>query len=117
MDLPRILETLNGNYGTVYSYGYNSRYGFGANWAGVLSWDPTPGATGVEVVDEMSTLLTAGRLSRENREIIHQAYSQNGKEVALQLITSTSEFHTTNHNKVKIAVYVFQWKYYKRYSL
>jgi len=44
----------------------------------------------------MSTLLTAGRLSKDNREIIRQAYLQNGKEVALQLIASTSEFHTTN---------------------
>ena len=96
IDLPRVINILNGFYGTVYSYGFNSRYGFGANWAGVLSWNPTPGSTDVEVVDEMSTLLTAGRLSKENREIIHQAYSQNGKEVALQLIASTSEFHTTN---------------------
>jgi len=61
-----------------------------------VAWNPTPGITGVEVVDKMSTLRTAGRLSKENREIIHQAYSQNGKEVALQLIASTSEFHATN---------------------
>jgi len=36
IDLPRVLGTLNGFYGTIYSYGYNSRYGFGANWAGIL---------------------------------------------------------------------------------
>lgn len=96
LDLPRVVNILNDFYGTVYSYGYNSRYGFGAGWAGILSWNPTPGSTGDEVVDEMSTLLTAGRLSKDNREIILQAYSQGGKEVALQLIASTSEFHTTN---------------------
>jgi hypothetical protein len=108
LDLPRILYILNGFYGTVSSWGFNSRYGFGTNWSGILSWEPKAGASGVEVVDELSTLLTAGQLSKENRDIIEQVYTQktievggsNGllqaKKIAIQQITSTPEFHTTN---------------------
>ena len=108
VDLPRILYILNGFYGTISSYGFNSRYGFGQNWAGTLSWAPKPGASGFEVVDELATLLTAGRLSQENRDIIEQVYTQKtidvggskglqlAMKVAMQLIASTSEFHTTN---------------------
>jgi hypothetical protein len=108
LDLPRILFILNHFYGTIYSYGFNSRYGFGSGWAGVMTWAPKAGASGLEVVDELSTLLTAGRLGKENRDIIEQVYTQktidvggsNGldqaKKIAMQLIASTSEFHTTN---------------------
>ncbi len=108
LDLPRILYILNGFYGTISSYGFNSRYGFGTNWSGKLSWSPNAGASGVEVVDELSTLLTAGRLGKENKDIIEQVYTQktidvggsDGLEqamfIAMQLILSTSEFHTSN---------------------
>ena len=108
VDLPRILFILNGFYGTISSYGFNSRYGFGAGWAGILSWAPKAGASGLEVVDELSTLLTAGRLSQDNRDIIEQVYTQRtidvggskglqqARKVAMQLIASTPEFHTTN---------------------
>lgn len=103
LDLPRILFMLNGFYGTISSYGFNSRYGFGSGWSGILSWNPIAGATGPEVVDELSTLLTAGRLSEDNRNIIEQAYTQKSstglggaKTLAMQLIASSPEFHTTN---------------------
>jgi len=48
----------------------------------------------------MSTLLTCGRLSSENKEIILNAYNQQPNKIAAlmiaqQLITTTAEFHST----------------------
>ena len=64
--------------------------------------DP-PGQVGYSsaVVDKLSTLLTAGRLSDKAKEIITNAFdsaggAKDGLQVAQQLIFSTSEFHTTN---------------------
>jgi len=36
LDLPRVVNILNHFYGTIYSYGYNSRYGFGAGKSAAL---------------------------------------------------------------------------------
>ena len=53
------------------------------------------------VVNDLATMLTAGRLSSENRKIISEAYdnagsANDGLKVAQQLILTTAEFHTTN---------------------
>eukprot|EP00554_Chaetoceros_debilis_P007442 CAMPEP_0194077066 /NCGR_PEP_ID=MMETSP0149-20130528/3732_1 /TAXON_ID=122233 /ORGANISM="Chaetoceros debilis, Strain MM31A-1" /LENGTH=4275 /DNA_ID=CAMNT_0038757959 /DNA_START=113 /DNA_END=12940 /DNA_ORIENTATION=+ len=54
------------------------------------------------VVDELATLLTAGRLSERNRKIISAAYDRSGGSandglrIAQELIFTSSEFHTTN---------------------
>jgi len=62
-----------------------------------------PGKEGYStaVVDELATLLTAGRLSTESRNVIREAYDEAGSadeglRIAQQLILSTSEFHSTN---------------------
>mmetsp|Transcript_19333 Transcript_19333/g.27328 ORF Transcript_19333/g.27328 Transcript_19333/m.27328 type:complete len:1758 (+) Transcript_19333:76-5349(+) len=60
--------------------------------------------TNSDVVDELATLLTSGRLSAENRRIVKNAYddvkNSNGADQALrvaqQLIASSAEFHSTN---------------------
>lgn len=56
------------------------------------------------MVDEIATLLTAGRLNPENRAIVEAAYSQKlttsgekeARKIALQLVATTAEFHVTN---------------------
>ncbi|KAL7542977.1 hypothetical protein ACHAXR_013016 [Thalassiosira sp. AJA248-18] len=104
LDLPQISGSLNKYYGTFFSMGFNSRYGFGTNWSGEIKWHPVNSALSAEVVGELATLLTSSRLSEENREIITGAYSvklassgtSKAKQLAMQLIASTAEFHTTN---------------------
>ena len=53
------------------------------------------------VIDKLSTLLTAGRLSSESKAVIMNAFdsagsAEDGLRVAQQLIFSTGEFHSTN---------------------
>ena len=62
-----------------------------------------PGKVGfsTDVVDALATLLTAGRLSPEHRDIIRGAYDKelsadDGLKIAQQLVLTTAEFHTTN---------------------
>jgi len=55
-------------------------------------------------IDEISTLLTAGRLSAENKQVLvdaHAYFNENygidfADRVLLKLISTTSEFHTSN---------------------
>ena len=68
----------------------------------IASVDP-PGQVGHShlVVDELATLLTAGRLSSDHRDLIRHAYDSSGSandglRMAQQLILTTAEFHTTN---------------------
>lgn len=65
-----------------------------------------PGQTGYSnaVVDKLSTLLTAGRLSANAKALIVDAYdnagsAEDGLHMAQQLILTTAEFHTTNAAK------------------
>lgn len=69
---------------------------------GVLAYAPT--ATSVDsLIDELSLMLTAGRLGDANRAIVRDAianmYNQGDRSkairIAQQLITSSPEFHTT----------------------
>ncbi len=69
---------------------------------GVPKNDP-PGQEGYSdaVVDRLSTLLTAGRLSTETKSIIVDAFdgagsADDGLVLAQQLVVSAAEFHTTN---------------------
>jgi uncharacterized protein (DUF1501 family) len=63
--------------------------------------------SGVVVVDELATLITSGRLSPENREIIANAYEDVGGatnaatalRVAQELISTAPEFHSTSLNR------------------
>lgn len=71
---------------------------------GKITYSPDPSATSDEVLDDLSLLLTSGRLGPMNRGIIMAAFENeyvNGDKakavrIAQQLITATPEFHTTS---------------------
>jgi len=77
--------------------------GFYNRASGALMYQPASGASTVQVIDDLSTLLTSGRLSWESRQIIVDVYENYkaqidenaGLRMAMQLMTSTPEFHTT----------------------
>ncbi len=65
-----------------------------------LSYEPSSGDADT-IVSELATLLTSGRLSAANKQVIKEAYSSMpdnaaALRVAQQLIVSSPEFHTTN---------------------
>ena len=80
----------------------------GATWnGGSSSYDPTENdiVTATGIVDELSTLLTSGRLDESRRQVIKQAYEdtinqgKSSKEAlinAQQLVVASPEFHSTN---------------------
>ena len=71
-------------------------YPLATNSKGYLTYEPSVSGAAA-VVDELALLLTAGRLSPDNKALLEDAYSNlNGLESALKLITTTPEFHTTN---------------------
>merc|ERR1712151_553544 len=64
-----------------------------------LGYEPSS-TTGTDVVDELSTLLTSGRLSSESKKIIADVYDKESNKMAAkmmvqQLVVSAPEFHTT----------------------
>lgn len=70
---------------------------------GRLSFAPDASYDNNEVVDELSTLLTSGRMSSTNRRSIRDAYEEvysfnkdwaEALRVAQQLIIMSAEFHT-----------------------
>ena len=75
---------------------------------GYLAYSPSSGnnVTSNEVIEELSTLLTSGRLSTENKLIISEAYThaknihdqEMAVRIAQQLIVTTPEFHSNNHH-------------------
>ena len=81
--------------------------GTGTTCDGVGTDELTPsGELGfsTKLVDDLATLLTAGRLSPEHRSVIRNAYdnagsANDGLKIAQLLILSSSEFHTTNFVK------------------
>lgn len=105
----------NGLYSLI-TYGLNSCwYGLGENMngceyaTGYLEYNPdTSGSNitevAIQVIDDLATLTTSGRLSQANRDIILEQYESvvqsEGVEAALrvvqQLIATTPEFHTTS---------------------
>ena len=58
-------------------------------------------------IDDLSTMMTAGRLSEENKQVLMDAYkyfskahdTETGDRVLLQLMTALPEFHTSNTGK------------------
>jgi hypothetical protein len=95
------LTTGFGGFGPYLKGGYE--VGDYSSSVGYLSYAPS--ASDVESrIEELSTLLMAGRLSVENKQIIFDAYTRfnatNGTEVAdrvmMKLLTSTPEFHSSN---------------------
>lgn len=125
MDMPKTIGLLNGMFSLI-KYGLSRcNGGFGNNW-GNCNEGNFDGATAQlsfsrpfdeaaattadhaeSVVNELSTLLTSGRLSLSSRAVIKNAYIEklaDGADSALrlaqQLIITTPEFHTTNTVKL-----------------
>lgn len=75
---------LNGQYNSLdYSRGY-------------LTYAPLNSANSSVVIDDLTLLLTAGRMSSTNKMILQDAYENLGGVTAVQkLITVTPEFHAT----------------------
>ena len=124
MDMPKTVGLLNGIFSLI-KYGLgNCNGGFGQNWhscnegnfigsQGYLSFH-RPFINGTITLDdhasalvgELSTLLTSGRLNKESRQVVKSAYIEKlldpsggadaALRLALQLITTTPEFHTFN---------------------
>ena len=101
MDMPKIINTLNGLFSMI-KYGLEDRNGgFGKNRSpsGYLTHVPL-GNDANTIVNELATLLTSGRLHQDNRNIIANAYNNANPDKAVelvqQLITTSPEFHSTN---------------------
>lgn len=116
LDMPKTINVINGLFSMV-KYGLSSCYdGFGERvWicregdftesTGFLSLKDSSGSNEAVscAVDDLATLLTAGRLSKESRNIVENAYkdaealeSGSGSLIARQLIMTSPEFHSTN---------------------
>jgi len=115
LDMPKNIGILNGLHGLI-SYGLSAcpsaGYGFGFyvnsggcrdgqynRATGSLTYAPAENATSLEVVDELATLLTAGKLSEESRQIVSEVYASEtdasvGLRKAQKLIVTSPEFHT-----------------------
>jgi uncharacterized protein (DUF1501 family) len=122
LDGPKTVQLMNGMF-SLTKYGLNRCYGgfysgwggschenddFSGSWAHFtheLAWDqPEAGILHADtVVSELSLLLTAGRLSSTNFDIVKNAYVEKlpiaghaaAHRLAVQLILTTPEFHTT----------------------
>lgn len=120
LDMPKIIGSLNGMISMI-RYGLSACYsGFGV-WvgsggcydngsfnraSGKFNYFPENLQSAAGVVDEMATLLTSGRLSVENREILIDAYNAAsnpgiGIRDVQQLLITSPEFHSTNTIKRK----------------
>ncbi len=80
----------------------DAKHGYASS--GVFSYDSSPPHDSNEVIDELSTLLTSGRMSATNRRIVREAYSHTyatsndrsyALQIAQQLILVSAEFHST----------------------
>lgn len=112
---PRIVDSFNGIFSLI-KYGLTPCYGGFAEQErryycqfiemgqvehslGALTYRPSPEKTPKEVVDELATLLTSGRMSVESRRMIERILEE-GDDVALMkaqmMATATPEFHVTN---------------------
>eukprot|EP00934_Nitzschia_sp_Nitz4_P009303 Nitzschia sp. Nitz4//scaffold91_size79674//72229//78877//NITZ4_005380-RA/size79674-augustus-gene-0.83-mRNA-1//1//CDS//3329560139//9293//frame0 len=117
---PRIIDSLNGMYSLI-RYGLNHCFGgFGneervrnnpscdqvvsnpnaGRGFGDLTYEPDTGLMAKEIVNELATLLTAGRLSPENRQTVIDAVTRapagNKAAIAELLVGTSPEFHATN---------------------
>jgi len=113
-DMPKIVGMLNGLYSTI-KYGVspcNNGFGKGKNLSNCVEGDYSnaaaklsfarPSVPAEDVVEELDMLLTNGRLSAENKQILVNAYNSKLPDEAAalrmvqQLIVSSPEFHTSN---------------------
>ena len=95
------LSTCDGGFGTA----WNCNEGDFSRSTAYLSFS-MPGAEADAVVSKLSTLLTSGRLSAENKQVIIDAYNEKlpdadaALRLAQQLILTSPEFHSTNTVKL-----------------
>lgn len=73
---------------------------------GRLQYGPTNASNAASVVNELSLLLTGGRLNDESKNIIKNAFQSesnvgDGLRIAQKLITSTPEYHSSSTFTVK----------------
>jgi uncharacterized protein (DUF1501 family) len=112
MSAPTVVSLVNG-LNSLLKYGLDSEYGgFGYgkdlgvtkgsynNAMGYLAYTPNESYNSLQVVDEMSLLLTAGRMSNTKRTLLREVYDMavsrtEGFLNVGQLILTTPEFHTT----------------------
>ncbi len=115
LDMPKIIDSLNGMFSLI-RYGLSDCYGgFGVRPkgagqciddgtytrnSGILGYDPA-GLEPAQIIDELSTLMTAGRLGEKNKKILLEAYNAvDGTAAATrtvqQLLITAPEFHSTN---------------------
>uniref|UniRef100_A0A7R9ZFB4 DUF1501 domain-containing protein n=1 Tax=Pseudictyota dubia TaxID=2749911 RepID=A0A7R9ZFB4_9STRA len=108
VDMPKQVAMLNGIFSLV-KYGFEDKNGgFGENGNKIGELGYASGLDTAGLVDDLATLLTAGRLSADNRAIVVNAVdhtitnnvgftlAEQGLELAQQLIATTAEFHSTN---------------------
>ena len=77
-------------------------------WQGDLTYNPRNPTDGASIVDELDLLLTSGRLTRQNRDVILARFAQSigptaaeeqkALKEAQELLLFTAEFHVTNLN-------------------
>ena len=94
------LSDCNSGFSTYPGYGSCSDNGLFQRSYGHLAYSPN-GATVAEYINDLALLLTAGRLSDENRAIIEDECSAEPDNASIkrciqQLIVTTGEFHSTS---------------------
>ena len=100
------MTSCQGGFGDRYCYTKQREGEFDLS-AGYLSFSSfSPQTNSSEVVDEIATLLTSGRMCEDNRELLRKAYdAEQDKEKALryikQLAITTPEFHATSLSRQK----------------
>ena len=95
------LSDCHDGFGVYPGYGGCSGNGLYEKSTGRLTYNPA-GATFSEYISDLALLLTAGRLSDENRATIEDECSLEPDNTSItrciqQLIVSTGEFHSTSH--------------------
>ncbi len=89
-----------GEYTTYWCEGLENYYSGDEYDFGKLEYSPTNN-NAVNIVDELSLLLTAGRLGSTSKDIVVEAFegestTADGVRLAQKLIAATPEFHTAS---------------------
>ena len=129
LSLSNVVGITNGLF-ALFNYGLaNNDGGFGpymgrvppvgdySSSVGSLSYE----ASGIDLasrIEDISTMITAGRLNEENKQVLIDAYryfnkahgEETGDRVLLQLMTALPEFHTSNTGECEKGQYNILFK-------